>query len=153
MRTLAITCLGLLSLGCTRVDYLSYCGIQEWPTGSAFVQSVDNTDVYEGLPDKPYTVVGLIDVYDDQPFFLNNDVKKKVLKMASDHKADALVWLSDRAVSSGSLRMRENERAAATLDTGRSSQPEMVVTHANQYVSTSYRKSLRSSLLVIKWKS
>jgi hypothetical protein len=101
-------------LGCTRVDYLSYQGIQDWPTGSAFVQSVDNVDVYEGLPSKPYTVVGLIDVYDDQPFFLNNDVKKKVLKMASEHDADALVWLSDRAVSSGSLRMRENNRDSAS---------------------------------------
>lgn len=152
MRPLAITCLGLLSLGCTRVDYLSYQGIQEWPTGSAFVQSVDNVDVYEGLPNKPYTVVGMIDVYDDQPFFLDSGVKKKVLQMASEHDADALVWLSDRAVSSGSLRMRDNNRDSASLDTGRSSQPEMVVTHANQYVSTSYRKSLRSSLLVIKWK-
>lgn len=143
--------------GCTRVEYLEYRGIQQWPIGSAFVQDVDGVDVFEGLPDKAYTVIGMIDVYDDKPFFLSDDTKKKVLKLAQEHEADALVWLSDRAVTSGSLRMADQSRDPATLDTGRSSQPEVLVTNVNAYnnnaySATQYKKALRSSLLLVKWK-
>ncbi len=142
----------LLLCGCVRVEYLDYRGVQAWPTGSAFVQDVDGMPVYEGLPEKPYDVVGLVDVYDDQPFFHSDSTKKKVLDQARKHHADAIVWLSDRTVSSGSLKMIPEEKVAALLDTGRSSQPEMVVTHVSQYVATTYKKSLRSSLLLVRWK-
>ncbi|MEK7756671.1 MAG: hypothetical protein AAB385_05615 [Planctomycetota bacterium] len=157
MRGFVIAFFALTVIGCTRVEYLDYRGVQSWPTGSAFVQDVDNVDVYEGLPDREYEVIGLIDVYDDKPFFHDDGTRKKVIKMAKEHKADAIVWLSDRTVSSGSLKMGQESKGAASLDTGRSSQPEMLVTNVSQYaqgaaVATSYKKSLRSSLLLVKWK-
>lgn len=142
----------LSCVGCVRVEYLDYRGVQAWPTGSAFVQDIDGTPVYEGLPEKPYDVIGLVDVYDDKPFFHSDSVKKDVLEIAKEHSADAIVWLSDRTVSSGSLRMVPEERSAAMLDTGRSSQPEMLITNASQYQSIQYKKSLRTSLLLIRWR-
>ena len=141
-----------LCAGCVRVEYLDYRGVQAWPTGSAFVQDVDGIPVYEGSPERPYDVVGLVDVYDDQPFFHSDSVKKKVLELTKEHAANAIVWLSDRTVSSGSLKMIPEERAAAMLDTGRSSQPELLITNASQYQSIQYKKSLRTSLLLIKWR-
>ena len=139
--------------GCIRVEYLEYRGVQAWPTGSAFVQKVEGVDVYEGLPNRAYEVIGLIDVYDDKPFFLDDSTKSKVLKITKEHTADAVVWLSDRTLSSGSLKMGpQNMTDPASLDTGRSSQPEVVVTNVSQYTATSYKKSLRSSLLLVKWK-
>lgn len=44
-------------VGCVRVEYLEYRGIQAWPTGSAFVQKVEGVDVYEGLPNRTYEVI------------------------------------------------------------------------------------------------
>lgn len=153
MKHLPILVLGLSLVGCTRVEYLEYRGVQAWPKGSAFVQDVDGVDIFEGLPNRDYDVIGLVDVYDDKPFFHDGTTKDKVLKIAKEHKADAIVWLSDRTVSSGSLKMgTEHNRDATLLDTGRSSQPEMVITNVSQYTATSYKKSLRSSLLLVRWK-
>jgi hypothetical protein len=151
MKKIAILCL-LAAPACTRVDYLDYRGVQEWPVGSAFVQCVDGMDVYEGLPNRAYEVIGMIDVYDDKPFFLSDDTKKKVLDLAKEHSAQALVWLSDRTITSGYLKMGTAGKNSASIDTGRSSQPEMMVTQVSQYVATSYKKSLRSSLLIVRWK-
>ena len=146
---------GILLLGsaCVKVEYLDYRGRQAWPTGSAFVQDVEGIDVYEGLPEKSYDVIGLIDVYDDKPFFHDDSTKKKVLKLAADHKADAIVWLSDRTVSSGSFQTLPHDQNPAQLDTGRSSQPEMIVINKSDYLATQYKKTLRSSLLLVRWKS
>lgn len=151
-RTLPLVTIVFL-VGCVRVEYLEYRGVQAWPTGSAFVQKVEGVDVYEGLPNRAYEVIGMIDVYDDKPFFHDDATRSKVLKIAKEHNADAVVWLSDRTFSSGSLKMGpENSKDAASLDTGRSSQPEMFVTNVSQYTQTSYKKSIRSSLLLVKWK-
>ena len=142
----------VLFCGCTRVEYLEYRGVQSWPTGSAFVQLVDRFEVYEGLPQHDYEVVGLVDVYDDKPFYHDDSTRKKVIELAKTHQADAILWLSDRTVSSGYLRMGKDIRDAAAVDTGRSNQPEMIVTNVAQNVATSYKKTLRSSLLLVKWK-
>lgn len=147
------TLIGLLALvGCTRVEYLEYRGEQAWPTGSAFVQTIDGIEVYEGLPGRAYDIVGLVDVYDDKPFYHDDSTRRKVISMARAHGGDAIIWLSDRTVSSGYLRMGPKRADAAALDTGRSTQPEMIVTNANQNVATSYKKTLRSSLLLAKWR-
>lgn len=142
----------LLFSGCTRIEYLDYRGNQDWPTGSAFVQTIDGMEVYEGLPNCDYEVVGLIDVYDDKPFYQDSTVKSKVIELAKDHKASAILWLSDRTVSTGHLKMKKQKTDPASVDTGRSSQPEIVVSNVSQSTVTSYKKSLRTSLLLIRWK-
>jgi hypothetical protein len=48
--------------------------------------------------------------------------------------------------------MGADSKDPASLDTGRSSQPEIVVTNVSQYTHTQYKKSLRSSLLLVKLK-
>ncbi len=138
--------------GCTRVEYLEYRGVQSWPIGSAFVQNIDGVDVYEGLPNQNYEVIGLVDVYDTKPFYHDDSVRGKVIKIAKEHGAQALLWLSDRTVNSGHFKMGENKVDPASLDTGRSSQPEMIVTNVSQNTATSYKKAMRSSLLLVKWR-
>jgi hypothetical protein len=136
---------------CVRIDYVPYRGAQEWPTGSAFVHDVDGVEVYEGLPTRNYQVVGLIDIYDDAPFFHSDDVKKRVLKLMRERGSDALVWLSERSIMSGSLRMQQTQREPSFLDAGRSTQPEVVITTGNQNSTVSARKVLRGTVLVISW--
>ena len=127
-------CLVLLPiLGCVRVEYLDYQGKQAWPTGSAFVSSVDNLKVYEGLPQVPDEVVGLIDVHDEKPFD-DLSARSKIMRLVRTKDADALIWLSDRLVASGSLLMGELNRSPVTVDAGRSSDSI-------------------STLLLIRWKT
>ncbi len=138
--------------GCTRIEYLDYKGSQDWPTGAAFVKTLDGMEVYEGLPPCAYEVVGLIDVYDEKPFYLDNTAKNKVIELAKDHKADAILWLSDRTVSTGYMKMKQQKTEPTSVDTGRSSQPEIIISNVSQSTITSYKKSLRHSLLLIRWK-
>ena len=142
----------VLVCGCTRIEYLEYRGDQEWPTGSAFVQVIDGVEVYEGLPPCSYKVVGLVDVYDEKPFYLDNTVRSKVVKLAEEHKADAIIWLSDRTICTGFLERNKRKTDPTSVDTGRSSQPEVVISDISRSTVTSYKKSLRSSLLLVQWK-
>ena len=151
-----------LLAGCgPRVEFMQYRGVQNWPTGSAFVRTVKGMEVYEGLPDRPYEVVGLIDVYDNKPFFFNDSATKQVLDYAQKSNANALVWLSKRVVMSGSLQMADANREAAAVDTGHSTQP--LITHveggaqASGSNSVQYREDVwvepqRSTVLAIRWK-
>lgn len=150
MRYLLAVSTLLASVSCVKVDYLRYIGRQDWPTGSAFIREVEGMDVFEGLPSKPYRVIGLIDVYAGDPF-KNAPALKKVKQHFQDAGADAMIWLSDRVVSSGSLKMGNAFKEAASLDTGRSSQPEILVTSTSEYTRTSARYGLRSTLLLIQW--
>jgi len=138
--------------GCTPVAYLQYQGAQGWPTGSGFVLYVDEVPVYEGLPSKTYEVVGLIDVYDSKPFFLDDSTKAKVLKLLKKNKGDALVWLNDRTVTSGSCSVGAQKAQPVHINSGGSSQPELVAIRGDEHRSESYVQRLRSTLLVIKWK-
>lgn len=138
--------------GCVRVEYLKYRGPQNWPTGGAFIQLVEGIEVYEGLPTRPYEVIGLIDIYDGDPFE-NSQARDEVMELVDTKDADALLWLSARRVASGGLEMPDYAQAAAQVDAGRSTQPEVVITQVSQYVARQTRRALRSSLLLIKWKA
>jgi hypothetical protein len=153
MRKLLWTVFVLFAAGCVRVDVLPYCGSQEWPTGSAFVRPVDGMDVFEGLPDRPYKVLGLIDIHSSKPFYRSDYTRKKVLELAEEHEADALISLSDRTLSSGFFKVGSQEEGAAVVDSGRSTQPEMIITRVSQYVTTSSKKQLRTTVLMIQWKT
>jgi len=148
----ALMVIGLGSTGCVRVDYLEYRGSQKWPTGSAFVRTIKGVEVYEGLPQRPYQVIGLLDVFQSDPF-AGAAARNKIMKIVEDRNVQAIIWLSDRLVSSGSLIMDDDVREAASVDTGRSTQPEIVITRVQQYASRTVRKPLRSTLLLIRWAS
>jgi len=153
--------LAVVATGCgPRVEFMQYRGVQDWPVGGAFVRVVKGMDVYEGLPDRAYEVVGLIDIYDQKPFFENAIATHDVLDHAKKNNADALVWLSKRAILSGSLRVAATVREPAELDTGHSTQPLVTrvrgAAHANgdsvQYAEDVWVEPQRSTLLVIRWK-
>ena len=152
MRKIQLCIVLLVAAGCVRIEQLPYQGTQEWPTGSAFVRIVEDMKVFEGLPDRPYEVLGLIDIYSSKPFYRDKDMRKRVLEIARDYEADALLSLSDRTVSSGFFKVGSQEADAALVDTGRSSQPEMIVTRVSQYVATSAKKRLRNTVLMIRWR-
>lgn len=137
---------------CVKVEYREYRGLQDWPTGSAFVGRVEGVEVYEGLPQRPYEVVGLIDVYSGDPFE-SDSATKEVLELVDVKDAHALIWLSDRIVASGSLHMGNALKQPASIDTGRSSQPQMLITNVGQYTRTTTKRVLRSTLLLIQWKT
>jgi hypothetical protein len=154
MRNLAVVSLVSLVavIGCTRIEYLEYRGDQSWPTGSAFIQTIDGVDVYEGLPPCTYDVIGLIDIYDEKAFYLDSAIRSKVICLAKTHGADAIIWLSDRTISTGFFEQNKHKTDQSSVDTGRSSQPEILISNVNQSTVTSYKKSLRSSLLLVRWK-
>ena len=152
MRKTHLCLLGLVAAGCVRIEHLPYSGTQEWPTGSAFIRLVEDMKVFEGLPDRPYEVLGLIDIYSSKPFYRDRDVCRRILEIARDYEADALLSLSDRTVSSGFFKVGSQEADASLVDSGRSSQPEMIVTRVSQYTATSAKKSLRSTVLMIQWR-
>lgn len=137
---------------CVKVEYREYRGLQDWPTGSSFVGRVEGVEVYEGLPQRPYEVIGLIDVYSSDPFG-SSQTTKKVLDLVDMKDAHAVIWLSNRIVSTGSLYMGNIQKEPASIDTGRSSQPEMLITSIGQYTRTTTKKVLRSTLLLIQWKT
>ena len=137
---------------CVRVEYREYRGLQDWPTGSAFVGRVEGVEVYEGLPHRSYEVVGLVDVYSEDPFG-NSQATKKVLELVDAKDAHAVIWLSNRIVASGSLHMGSALKQPAEIDSGRSSQPEVLITKIGQYTYTSTKRALRSTLLLIQWKT
>ena len=151
----------LLAAGCgPRVEFMQYRGAQDWPTGGAFVRVVSGMDVYEGLPDKPYEVVGLIDIYDNKPFFQNAFATHDVLEHAKKNNANALVWLSKRAIMSGSLRMAEAAHEPAEIDAGHSTQPLVTRVRGSatasgdsvRYAEDVWVEPQRTTLLAIRWK-
>ena len=148
---LVVVFTAVLTAGCVRVEYREYRGLQDWPTGSAFVGTIEDIEIFEGLPQQPYEVIGLVDVYAEDPFG-NKSAVKRILEYADAKNADALMWLSDRLILSGSGRMGSENRRPAEINTGSSTQPEMVITNVSQYVATSRTRSLRSTILLIRWK-
>ena len=142
----------VLVTGCVRVEFMEYRGRQDWPTGSAFVRQVEGNediDLYEGLPSEPYKVIGLVDVYDSDP--LGTGSRGKVVELVRFHNADALLWLSARAVSSGFLLMGETDHPSAIIDAGRSTQPTATISSKDQTASAKV-DSFRSTLLLIRFK-
>ncbi len=127
---------------CVRVEYREYRGPQDWPTGSSFVGRVEGVEVYEGLPHRPYEVIGLVDVYSSDPFE-SGVAAQRVLDLVDMKDAHALIWLSDRIVASGSLHMGHALKGPASIESG----------HAGRAVGTSESEPARSTLLLIQWKT
>ena len=143
MRRLGIVLTVTLFLpSCVRVEYREYRGVQTWPTGSAFVGRIKGVEVYEGLPQRPYEVIGLVDVYSEDPFE-SGPATDKVLDLIDVKDAHALIWLSDRMVTSGSLRMGRSGAKAALIESGRSGRSGQ----------TAQSEQPRSTLLLIQWKT
>ncbi len=55
---LSVVCLA----GCREVTWRNYHGPQQWATGPGFSSETDDRlPIYEGLPDRPYDVLGIVE--------------------------------------------------------------------------------------------
>jgi len=63
-----IALLALLLCGCANVEYTAYSGRQQnWPVASgSFVQRKFDLPVYLGPPDRPYRLLGYMEVDESQ---------------------------------------------------------------------------------------
>ncbi len=166
MRTIVVLMGSMVAMtGCgPQVEFLQYRGPQNWPTGSAFVRVVEGVEVYEGLPDRPYEVLGIIDIWHNQPFFANASATRDVLDYVKKNNGSAVVWLSKRLITSGSLLMEKASCGAAEIDTGHSTQPLIARTRGTSsaystdrgtsihYQEDAWVEPQRSTLLVVRWK-
>src|SRR5437588_9149613 len=95
-----IPLLALPLCGCANVEYTAYSGRQQnWPIASgSFVQRKFDLPVYLGPPDKPYRVLGYMEV-ESAPLAVwgtgKNESIKPAVKEALKHGADAVVLLAN----------------------------------------------------------
>src|SRR5438477_11345738 len=118
---LATVCLATALTGCATADFTPYVGEQQrWPTGKgAFVTTINSYDgpgrsgtgqqytlpVYFGPPNRPYIVLGSVDV--DTPvgrWFEGSETTttlKPAVRVAGQHGADAIVVIAQNVETQG----------------------------------------------------
>src|SRR5207248_11432618 len=99
MRPLYFTLLAFSLFGCANVEYTAYSGAQRnWPVASgSFAQRKFDLPVYLGPPDRPYRVLGYMEV-ESAPLAIwetgKSESIKPAVKEAIKHDADALILLA-----------------------------------------------------------
>ena len=90
----------LLLTGCATSKYQPYLGQQQdWPVQKgAFATEKQGVKIYSTFPERPYDVLGMLDISGDVGA-LDQQIIWKVKKVA----ADAAVVLSDKTVHTGSV--------------------------------------------------
>ena len=102
MRPLYFALLAFSLFGCANVEYTAYSGRQQnWPVASgSFVQRKFDLSVYFGPPDRPYRVLGYMEV-ESAPLAVwesgKNGSIKPTVKEAAKHGADAVILLTSGA--------------------------------------------------------
>ncbi len=123
MRPLFVALFTFLLCGCVQVDYTAYSGRQQnWPVASgSFVQRKFDLPVYFGPPDRPYRVLGYMEV-ESAPLAVWETGKresiKPAVKEAIKHGADALVLLASGTNISGSTTFSSGQWGSNTTTTG-----------------------------------
>ena len=108
MKTLFLACITLAIFGCTQtqVNYTSYVGQQQdWPFATgAVVQTRFALPLYQGPPDRPYRILGWIEVENARGALgLRSGGVEYAVKEAAKRGADAVILLRNRANTSGTL--------------------------------------------------
>lgn len=142
---IAIGIAGILA-GCSQIGWRDYRGPQAWATGGAFVSDLDGLPLYEGLPERPYEVIGMIEAYDDGDWFRSSANLSRVKKLAQDHDGDALIWLSGRAVSFGVFEQDGEHLGGDRLSAGSDRTAEYLE------LDLTSKGGFRDCLLLIRWK-
>src|SRR6266566_8530562 len=99
MRPLCVPLLAFFLCGCANVEYTAYSGRQQnWPVASgSFVQRKFDLPVYFGPPDRPYRVLGYMEV-ESAPLAIwetgKSESIKPAVKEAIKHGADAVILLA-----------------------------------------------------------
>ena len=108
MKTLFLACITLAIFGCTQtqVNYTSYVGQQQdWPFATgAIVQNRFALPVYQGPPDRPYRILGWVQVENARgALWRKSGGVDFAVKEAAKHGADAVILLENRANNSETL--------------------------------------------------
>ena len=94
---------GTISLtACTSTDFTPYRGSQVFPAGAGAVKTYEGIDFWsDGQPDRPYTIVGIVE--DDRPqnIFAASGKRHALIKAAKDHGGDAIIVIKSDSVVSG----------------------------------------------------
>ena len=134
--------------GCTailsKVEFKPYEGPQSWPTGGAFISDLDGVPLYEGLPHKPYEVIGLLDAYEDEKWFRNSANMAMVKRLVKEHEADALLWLSNRVINVGQTVMVDQNSGLGQVVSGSSA--------GGRVLRAGEPSGFRNSLVLIRFK-
>lgn len=91
--TTVVSIVTLAFAGCTTSHFIPYTGAQsDWPTSpGAMMETIDGIPVYHGLPSKPYSVLGEVEIA--QQTKLAPSTLGKAASEAKAHGADAVIVL------------------------------------------------------------
>ncbi len=106
MKTLFHAFMTLLLCSCTQVNYTAYVGQQQdWPFATgAIVQKRFALPVYQGPPDRPYRILGWVQVENARgALWQRSGGVEFAVKEAATHGADAVILLGNSSNTSGTL--------------------------------------------------
>jgi hypothetical protein len=106
MKALFLSCTALAFCGCTQVNYTTYVGQQQdWPFATgAIVQNRFALPVYQGPPNRPYRVLGWVQVENARGvLWRRSGGVEYAVKEAAKRGADAVILLGNRANTSETL--------------------------------------------------
>ena len=122
MRPVCVPLLVFFLCGCAQVDYTAYSGGQQnWPVASgSFVQRKFDVPLYLGPPDRPYRVLGSIEVEAPIGIFETgySETLRPAAREAARHGADAIVVLERGTNISGSTTFGSGQWGSNTTTTG-----------------------------------
>lgn len=94
MQKLLSLVLALVCAGCAAVEFTPYEGTSQWRTASgSFVNRKHGMPIYDGLPPRPYRVIGFISTSVGDGF-LRESTDAAAVRVARERQADALVLLT-----------------------------------------------------------
>jgi hypothetical protein len=93
----------MLGAGCGRVTWRDYHGPQDWATGSGFSSKTeDGLSIFEGLPDRPYEVLGIVEAQGPANGFTRPAHQKQMRQLVRDHGGDAMILIGREIIRTGS---------------------------------------------------
>jgi hypothetical protein len=89
--------------GCGHVTWRDYHGPQDWATGAGLSsRTKDGLIIYEGLPDHPYEVLGIVEAQGPANIFTQPAHRETMHKMIREHGGDAMILVGRELVRTGS---------------------------------------------------
>ena len=120
-RSFFIAFIPFILCGCANVEYTAYSGAQQnWPVASgSFVQRKYDVPLYLGPPDRPYRVLGSIEVEAPIGVFETgySETLRPAAREAAKHGADAIVLLERGTNVSGSTTFSSGQWRSNTTAT------------------------------------
>jgi len=95
--------LAIWGTGCGHVTWRDYHGPQDWATGAGLAsETKDGLIIYEGLPDRPYELLGIVEAQGPANIFTRPAHRETMHKMIREHGGDAMIIVGRELVRTGS---------------------------------------------------